>query len=54
MPPFKASESLLLGFVRDLNDAEEFLLKISCKTTGKALSIPIEDVDQIEHVEGTL
>lgn len=60
MDPLKNNTDLSIGFVRDQKDEEEFYMEIISKDknpkTGKipSLRIPLDDIDEIEHVEGTL
>lgn len=50
---------MTIGFVRDKNDEDEFYLEIVMKAkntkTGNKdiMRIPVDDIDEIEHVEGT-
>lgn len=59
MGPIKNNQDLTLGFVRDQNDEDEFYLEIvmkekNTKTGNKdILRIPVDNIDEIEHVEGT-
>jgi len=59
MNPIKNNADLTVGFVRDQNDEDEFYLEIIMKAknpkTGMKdiLRIPVDDIDEIEHVEGT-
>lgn len=49
-----------MGFIKDPNDEEEFYLEITTKEknpkTGKkdSIRIAVDDIDEIEHIEGTL
>lgn len=58
--PIKNNMDLTIGFVKDPNDEDEYFIEFVMKTknpkTGvrDAARIPIEDVDEIEHIEGTL
>lgn len=59
MPKFKKNDELTIGFIKDPNDEDEFRLEIKSKSNNKqgekdAISIPIDDVDEIEHIPGTL
>ena len=59
MPKFKKNDELTIGFVRNPNDEEEFRLEIQSKSKNKSgekevVSIAIDDVDEIEHIPGTL
>ena len=59
MPKFKKNDELTIGFTRDPNDEEEFRLEIQSKSKNKqgekeVVSIAIDDVDEIEHIPGTL
>lgn len=60
MNPIKNNQDLTIGFVRDQHDEDEFYLEIVMKEknpkTGnkEILRIPVDDIDEIEHVEGTL
>lgn len=59
MAKLKKNEEVTVGFVRDSNDEDEFRLNIESKTKNKAgekevVSIAIDDVDEIEHIPGTL
>ena len=59
MGPIKNNQDLTIGFVRDQNDEDEFFLEIVMKAknpkTGNKdiLRIAVDDIDEIEHVEGT-
>lgn len=59
MGPIKNNQDLTIGFVRDQNDEDEFYLEIVMKAknpkTGnkEILRIAVDDIDEIEHVEGT-
>lgn len=55
----KNGSEITFGFIRDSNDEDEFYLEITSKTLGKngekeTIKIPVDDIDEIEHVEGTL
>ena len=55
----KNGSEITFGFIRDSNDEEEFYLEITSKTCGKngekeTIKISVDDIDEIEHVEGTL
>ena len=60
MAHIKNNSDLTIGFVRDQNDEDEFYLEIIMKAknskTGMKdiLRIPVDDIDEIEHLEGTL
>jgi hypothetical protein len=60
MQPIKNNTDLTIGFVRDQHDEEEFYMEITSKEknqkTGKkeTLRIPVDDIDEIEHIDGTL
>ena len=60
MHPLKNNQDLTIGFIRDQNDEDEFYLEIIMKAknpkTGMKdiLRIPVDDIDEIEHIEGTL
>lgn len=59
MPKFKKNDEVTIGFVKDPNDEEEYRLEIQTKSKNKqgekdVVSIPIDDVDEIEHIPGTL
>lgn len=60
MNPIKNNHDLTIGFVRDQFDEDEFFLEIvmkdkNAKTGNKdILRIAVDDIDEIEHVEGTL
>jgi hypothetical protein len=60
MQPIKNNTDLTIGFVRDQHDEEEFYMEITAKEknqkTGKkeTLRIPVDDIDEIEHIDGTL
>jgi|DEB0MinimDraft_12_1074336.scaffolds.fasta_scaffold41963_2 hypothetical protein len=59
MHPIKNNQDLTIGFVRDQNDEDEFYLEIVMKVknnkTGQRdiLRIPVDDIEEIEHMEGT-
>jgi hypothetical protein len=59
MGPIKNNADITIGFVRDQNDDDEYYLEIvmkekNSKTGNKdILRIPVDDIDEIEHVEGT-
>jgi hypothetical protein len=55
----KNGSEITFGFTRDSNDEDEFYLEITSKTPGKngekeTIKISVDDIDEIEHVEGTL
>lgn len=55
----KSGSEVTVGFIRDTEDEEEFYLEIVSKIPGKngekeSIKIPVDDIDEIEHVEGTL
>ena len=60
LQPLKNGQELTIGFVRDQVDEDEFYLQIVSKNvnpkTGQkdTAKIPVDDIDEIEHVEGTL
>mmetsp|Transcript_1311 Transcript_1311/g.1673 ORF Transcript_1311/g.1673 Transcript_1311/m.1673 type:complete len:93 (+) Transcript_1311:1141-1419(+) len=54
LPLIKTNHDLIIGFVRDQEDAEEFYLQITPKgDPSRTVRIPTADIDEIEHVEGT-
>ena len=59
MQPIRNNADLTIGFVRDQLDEDEFYLEIVMKDknpkTGNKdiLRIPVDDIEEIEHVEGT-
>ena len=60
MAPIKNNAEITLGFVRDQNDEDEFLFEVMSKAknpkTGSKdiVHIPVDDILEIEHIEGTL
>jgi len=60
MQPIKNNTDLTVGFVRDQHDEEEFYLEIAHKDKSsksnkkESLRIPVDDIDEIEHIDGTL
>jgi uncharacterized protein YdeI (YjbR/CyaY-like superfamily) len=42
-----------IGFIRDTTDEDEYFLVITPKR-GEPSRIPVEDIDEIEHIEETL
>ena len=60
LQPLKNNTDLTLGFVRDQHDEEEFYLEITSKDKNQktnkkdSVRIPVDDIDEIEHVEGTI
>ena len=55
----KNGSEITFGFTRDSNDEDEFYLEITSKTPGKngekeTIKISVDDIDEIEHLEGTL
>lgn len=60
LQPIKNNTDLTIGFVRDQHDEEEFYMEITSKEknskSGKkdSVRIPVDDIDEIEHIEGTL
>ena len=56
MAPIKNNQDLTLGFVRDKDDEDEFYLEIVSKAknpktgTKDILRIPVDDIDEVEHV----
>ena len=59
-PQLKIGKDLTIGFIRNQGDDEEFFLEIKTKEknpkTGEIdqIRISVNDIDDIEHVEGTL
>ena len=43
-----------MGFVRDTKDQNEFFLVIKSPKSNESLRIIVDDIDEIEHVNGTL
>jgi len=60
MKPLSNGKEMTIGFVKDQLDEEEFYLEITSKEknakTGDKdrVRIAVDDIDEIEHVEGTL
>ena len=59
MPKFKKNDEVVIGFVKDSNDEDEFRLNIESKSKNKSgekdlVSIAVDDVDEIEHIPGTM
>lgn len=58
--PIKNNVELIIGFVRDLNDSDEFFFEVQSKAknpkTGQkeVVRVPVDDIIEIEHIEGTL
>ena len=58
--PLQNNVDLIVGFERDQSNDEEFFMTISSKAknpkTGEidSISIPVNDIDEIEHTHGTL
>ena len=55
----KNGAEITMGFVRDTQDEDEFYLEIVSKAQGRSgekesIKISVDDIDEIEHVEGTL
>ena len=54
----KNGSEITIGFIRDTEDEEEFYLEIISKNEKngerETIKIPVDDIDEIEHVEGTL
>lgn len=53
------NKEMTIGFSRDTQYEDEFYLEIICKNPNKngefeKSKIPVDDIDEIEHVEGTL
>ena len=52
---FKAGSECLIGFVQDQEEEEEFFMEIQQKSDPENIHrIAVDDIDEIEHVEGTL
>ena len=52
---FKTNCDCLLGFVQDHEEEDEFFLEIQQKSDPENIHrIAVDDIDEIEHVEGTL
>lgn len=54
MGMFQNGEDLQMGFIRDQQDQNEFFLSIQSSKTKECLRIIVDDIDEIEHVQGTL
>ena len=60
MLPIKNDSETTIAFIRDPEDEEEFYLEVSSKEINPktkqrdSYRIPVDDVDEIEHVDGTL
>ena len=54
MKQFSVGDDVTLGFIRDQEDQEEFFLVIKSAKTNESLRIMVDDIDEIEHVQGTL
>ena len=54
----KNGSEITLGFTRDSQDEEEFYLELTSKSAKngekETIRIPVDDIDEIEHIEGTL
>ena len=51
----KANHEVLLSFLRDPEEEEEFFLEVSSKKDDELYyRIPVDNIDEMEHVEGTL
>ena len=59
-PQLKTGKDLTIGFIRNQGDDDEFYLEINTKDknakTGDidTIRISVNDIDDIEHIEGTL
>lgn len=59
-PYFKIGKELIIGFVRDHADDNEFFFEIKSKEKNTKsgeidqIRIPVCDIDDIEHEDGTL
>lgn len=54
MKMFEVGQELLIGFIRDQEDEDEFYLQVKSKMKNDSFKIAVDDIDEIEHVEGTL
>ena len=54
MKMFEIGQELTIGFIRDKEDEDEFYLQIKSKSKNDSIKIKVDDIDEIEHVEGTL
>ena len=51
----KTNHEVLLSFLRDPEEEEEFFLEVTSKKDDEIYHrIPVDNIDEIEHVEGTL
>jgi len=59
-PYFKNGKELIIGFVRDHSDDAEFFFEIKSKDKNSKsgeidqIRIPVGDIDDIEHLDGSL
>lgn len=54
MNMFQNGEDIQMGFKKDQTDQNEFFLLIQSTKTKESLRIIVDDIDEIEHVQGTL
>lgn len=54
MKLFAVGDDVTLGFIRDQEDQDEFFLVIKSVKTKETLKIVVDDIDEIEHVDGSL
>lgn len=54
MKMFYVGQEVTFGFIRITEDQNEFYLQIKSKEKNQLVKIAVDDIDEIEHVEGTL
>ena len=54
MKLFAVGDDVTLGFIRDQEDQDEYFLVIKSVKTKETLKIVVDDIDEIEHVDGSL
>jgi hypothetical protein len=54
MKMFYVGQDVTFGFVRITEDQNEFYLQVKSKEKNQLIRIAVDDIDEIEHVEGTL